>query len=123
MEAVFTFKDNTGATVRSGIRELTGPQREKVQRAIASAPWRLDPEAKVQPGRPTVNKRSQLFFPSGELPEGPPARSFGKQGSKEGAGQAVQEGTSVSAAGWHQTEDASPGSSRDRGRTAHESSP
>ena len=61
VEAVFTFKDNTGATVRSRIRELTGLQREKVQRAIASAPWRLDPEAKVQPGRPTVNKRSQLF--------------------------------------------------------------
>ena len=61
VEAVFTFKDGTGATVRSGIRELTGPQREKVRKAISSAPWRLDPEAKVQPGRPTVNKRSQLF--------------------------------------------------------------
>ena len=60
VEAVFTFKDGTGATVRSGIRELTGPQREKVRKAIASAPWRLEPEAKVQPGRPTVNKRSQL---------------------------------------------------------------
>ena len=60
---MFTFKDGTGATVRSGIRELTGPQREKVREAIASAPWRLEPEAKTRPGpRPTVNKRSQLFF-------------------------------------------------------------
>ena len=118
VEAVFTFKDGTGATVRSRIRELTGPQREKVRKAIASAPWRLEPEAKTQPGRPTVNKRSQLFSRAV-----PPASSVREQGSEKGAGQAVQGGTSVSAESWHQAEDASPGSSRDCGRRAHKGSP
>ena len=58
-EAVFTFKDGSGAVVRQLFPVLTERQRNRVQKALATAPWR---ERRIEPGgRPAVDRKSELF--------------------------------------------------------------
>ena len=66
-EVVFTFKDGSGAVVRRMFPMLTERQKSRVQKALATAPWResqLKPRSEGKVGRqtrPAVDRRSQLF--------------------------------------------------------------
>ena len=64
----------TGATVRSGVADLTEEQKRKVREAIASAPWHREPKTKTGPSGESVGEQAQpAVLSGGKLPDGPPA--------------------------------------------------